>query len=207
MSIHLTPTLSPLASDANAEREKFPKTATCVPSLRGQGGSFCGRKGMPADWIATMYADYLRLGSLEKAGALHGRTRQSMFEIFKRRGLKLRSRNLKPQVTYRGRKYTLDEQNYYRDTIYRSSKYTEETFLHRRVWTDHRGPIPPGNTICFKDGNRANWKIGNLEMLTHDEQQQRRGTGANGATTTAGVRMNLLMHKFATGGRMAIKLK
>ena len=172
--------------------------------MAGMGGCYCGRRGMPVEAIQQMYRDYVRLGSLSKVAKLHGRTRQNMFDIFKRRGLKLRDRNFKPQIEYGGRTYTLSKDDYFRDTIYRSGKYTEETFLHRRIWSDLRGPIPPGCTICFKDGNRANCQIDNLELLTHDEQQQRRGTGRNQFNTTATARLTLLLQG---GGRQAAKLK
>ena len=170
----------------------FPKLG--VTSLRGQGGCYCGRRGLPREWVLRMYADYQRLGSLSKAGALHGRTRQNMWGIFQTAGLKLRRRNFRPAITYQGRKYTTDGYGYWRDTIYRSQNYRPGmTYLHHRIWIAHHGPIPPGHTICFKDGNRQNCAIGNLEMLTHDEQQQRRGTGKNGATVTAGTRLELLL--------------
>lgn len=149
------------------------------------GASFCGRKGMPREWVDQMYADYRSGMSLSEVGAKHGRTRQSMFEIFKRRRLALRAKQFKQQIVYGGRKYTMSKDDYYRDTIYRSGKYTEETFLHRRIWADRHGPIPTGHTICFRDGDRHNFDPDNLELLSHDEQQQRRGTGHNRFTKRA----------------------
>ena len=37
--------------------------------------------------------------------------------------------------------------------------------MHRVVWEQHNGPIPPGHVIRFKDGNTMNWDINNLEMF------------------------------------------
>ena len=36
------------------------------------------------------------------------------------------------------------EDDYLRDTIYRKHKAGFETHLHRRIWADNFGPIPPG---------------------------------------------------------------
>ena len=181
---------------------QFPKMG--IPNLRGQGGCCCGRRGLPRAWVLVMYADYQRLGSLAKAGRLHNRTRQNMFGIFQTAALKLNSRRFRAQVVYRGRRYTEDGAGYLRDTILRSKRYAPETFLHRRVWMDHFGPIPPGHTVCFKDGNRSNCALSNLELLTHDEQQQRRGTGRNQFTVSAGERLELLLR----GGRLtAVELQ
>ena len=37
--------------------------------------------------------------------------------------------------------------------------------MHRVVWEQHNGPIPPGHVVRFKDGNTMNWHIDNLEMF------------------------------------------
>lgn len=172
------------------------------------GGSICGRRGMAREHVDRMYADYLRLRSLALTAELHGRTRQSLYDTFKRRGLRLYPRNFKSQIQYGGRTFTPGKNGYLRDTIFRKREAGEETLLHRRVWVEHHGPIPAGHTICFKDGDRRNCAIGNLEMLTHDEQQQRRGTGANQFTTTAKSRLALLMRTFEHGeGALSAQLK
>jgi HNH endonuclease len=173
--------------------EPIPKMGTCVPKMSGMGGCYCGRRGLPATAIGQLYADYLRLGSLAKAGKLHGRTRQSVFNLFKPRGLKLFKRNFKQQIEYRGRKYTLSKGDYYRDTIFRSGKYTEETFLHRRVWVDNFGPIPHGHDVGFKDRDRSNCAPNNLICLPHAEYSSYTATGENGATKSAKQRMAMLL--------------
>lgn len=38
--------------------------------------------------------------------------------------------------------------------------------LNRYVWEQHHGPIPAGHAVVFKDGNRSNVVIENLEMIT-----------------------------------------
>jgi hypothetical protein len=171
----------------------IPKMGTCVPKMSGMGGCYCGRRGLPAESIFQMYLDYLRLNSLAQAGALHSRSRQSMFDIFKRRGLELNGRNFKSQIEYGGRRYTLSKDDYYRDTIFRSGKYTEETFLHRRIWSDHNGPIPPGHDVGFKDRNRSNCVLENLVCLPHAEYSAFTATGENGATKSAKAKLALML--------------
>lgn len=38
--------------------------------------------------------------------------------------------------------------------------------LQRRVWEQHHGPIPAGHTVVFKDRDRTNVSIGNLECIS-----------------------------------------
>jgi hypothetical protein len=45
--------------------------------------------------------------------------------------------------------------------------------LHRHTWEQHKGPIPPGHNIAFKDRNRQNCEIDNLECITKKEQMRR----------------------------------
>lgn len=151
---------------------------------------------LPDETIKAMYLDYLRLKSLSKTGKLYGVTRQSMWDIFHRRGLKLQDRNFKRQRRYRGRTYTPGKSGYWRDTIFGRDKKPPgfEVQLHRRKWADKHGPIPKGCCIIFKDGNRDNCSLRNLQMLTHDEQQKQRGSkGENQFTVGASKRLALML--------------
>lgn len=38
--------------------------------------------------------------------------------------------------------------------------------VHRIVWVEHNGPIPKGHNIIFKDGNKLNFEIENLECVS-----------------------------------------
>ena len=44
---------------------------------------------------------------------------------------------------------------------------------HRLIWEQHNGPIPKGNIIIFKDKNKYNLNIDNLQMITKRENMQR----------------------------------
>jgi hypothetical protein len=45
--------------------------------------------------------------------------------------------------------------------------------LQRHVWEQQNGPIPAGHTIVFRDGNRANCDIANLEMISRADLMRR----------------------------------
>jgi|HubBroStandDraft_1064217.scaffolds.fasta_scaffold00168_58 hypothetical protein len=46
--------------------------------------------------------------------------------------------------------------------------------VHWRVWEKHHGRrVPKGHKVVFRDGNRANCDIGNLELLTNAEMMRR----------------------------------
>jgi hypothetical protein len=109
----------------------------------------CGRRGLPDCVVNTMWSDYQRLNSLEKVGKIHGRTRQSVYDLLSRRGFKLNVKKFQPVVIYNGRKYTPGKNGYLRDTIYRRGQKQGEAQLHRVMWADVHGPIPAGFQVSF----------------------------------------------------------
>lgn len=143
----------------------------------------CGRGGLPEYVVRTMYADYQRLKSLAKVGALYGRTRQSMYIIFSERGLALEARNFHPKITFDGRSYTPGKNGYYRDTILRDRG--EHGQLHHAIWVKRWGPIPAGHQVYFKDGDKTNFALENLGCLPiaevtlyHQQRLKQRGRAA-----------------------------
>jgi hypothetical protein len=42
-------------------------------------------------------------------------------------------------------------------------------FLHRHLWEKHNGPIPEAYNVVFKDRNRRNCKLENLECISNEE--------------------------------------
>lgn len=185
----------------------FPKTATPVkiPKMSGLGACWCGRRGMPREWIDQMYADYQTGLSLSQVADKYGRTRQSIFDIFKRRGLKLRARNFQPVIEYKGRKYTCQKtcgrHRYLRDTISR----TKMMYLHHVIWSEHNGPIPPGHKVAFKDGNHLNCALENLELLTNSEQVRKYACkGQNQFTVVATEKLGLMLASHQHGRRSTL---
>jgi hypothetical protein len=110
----------------------------------------------------VMYDRYCQGLSIEGVADEFGRTRQTVHKMFQRRGFSLRPayHTLRDVVTYQGRNYTLGDLGYLRCTT------GDRHYLHRRVWEDHRGPIPPDYDIHHKDHNKLNNDITNLVMLT-----------------------------------------
>lgn len=45
--------------------------------------------------------------------------------------------------------------------------------LHVLEWEKHNGPIPPGYAVCFKDKNKQNISIENLELVSRQELMDR----------------------------------
>jgi hypothetical protein len=110
-----------------------------------------------------MYDLYLEGYSLGQVALTWGVTRQSVYDVFKRRGYQLRVRRFLPTVEYRGDKYAPDPDGYYRKTS------GDRAWLHQVVWSDHNGPIPPGYDIHHLDTNKANNDPSNLVCLTPSE--------------------------------------
>ncbi|QQS33530.1 MAG: HNH endonuclease [Acidobacteriota bacterium] len=59
---------------------------------------------------------------------------------------------------------------------YRQRKVNNDLPFHRRwkmvhhiVWEQHNGPIPPGHNVVFRDGDKANITIENLELVSRTE--------------------------------------
>jgi len=45
--------------------------------------------------------------------------------------------------------------------------------LSRHLWEQHNGPLPPSHAVAFKDGDRANCSIENLELVSRAELMRR----------------------------------
>jgi hypothetical protein len=128
-----------------------------------------GRYAVPAkrkdEQAAAMYARYSAGLSLAQVGEEFGVTRQSVYQMFKSRGLELRE---KPPIAdnaveYGGLLYTIGDPGYYRCTT------GDRHLLHRRIWEDHRGPIPDGWDIHHLDECKLNNTIENFECLPKAE--------------------------------------
>ena len=48
-------------------------------------------------------------------------------------------------------------------------------FLHRHTWEQHRGLIPAGFVVSFKDGNKQNCDLANLELVSRGDMARRNG--------------------------------
>lgn len=113
---------------------------------------------------AEMYALYQEGKSLSQVAKVYSVTRQSVFELFKSRGLKMRPKpDPKPFVLFNGAKYTL------RNTGYFGKTTKPRSSLHRDIWEFHNGPIPEGWDIHHKDENKMHNELTNFECLPKAE--------------------------------------
>ena len=115
-----------------------------------------GRRGLPEHIVAAMYQDYLKLHSLTQVGKKYGRTRQSVYCIFRCHGLKCYAKNWQPRIVHGGRVFTPGKSGYYRATS------GDREPLHHRLWLDAGNTIPPGWQVSFKDGDKSNFAPENL---------------------------------------------
>lgn len=45
--------------------------------------------------------------------------------------------------------------------------------VHTLLWQEHNGPVPAGHCLCFRDGNKQNVTLENLELITRAERMRR----------------------------------
>lgn len=110
--------------------------------------------------VGEMYDCYKDGMSLATIAKLYGCTRQAVYDVFRTRGYRLRSKMLKGARVVDGVRYTFDGNGYLRGT-----KDGERVYLHKVVWQSKNGPIPPGYQLHFKDNDKENCTIENLELV------------------------------------------
>lgn len=114
--------------------------------------------------LDEMYTLYLEGNSLEMVGRVFGKTRQSVYGLFKYNGKPMRGKPKPlPVIDFNGNKYTLRNTGYYGRTD------AKRSLLHRDVWEAHNGPIPNGYDIHHINGDRQDNQIENLECLPKSE--------------------------------------
>jgi hypothetical protein len=139
------------------------------------------------DLVAAMYAMY-KMGpdghpcSLAEIAKVYRRSRQAIFDMFKSRGYKLRSKPVKEFVILDGRKFTPRHDGYWRATS------GDRKQLHVHVWEKHHGKLPPMHGIHHIDLDRANNDIDNLVCLTIQEISSKHNPHLNQFTSPTGSR-------------------
>lgn len=116
--------------------------------------------------VAEMYDCYRDGMSLAKIAKLYtwsGKkmTRQAVFDVFKSRGYRLRSKKFKGLQELDGIRFTLTKGGHLRGTL----PDKRRVLMHWYVWEKHNGPVPAGHCIFHKDRNPANNSLENLELL------------------------------------------
>lgn len=72
-------------------------------------------------------------------------------------------RQLKPHIIFKGRKYTKAHNGYWQATT------MPKTLLHRDMWEDANGPIPPKHEVNHIDHNPDRNELSNFELLNKVE--------------------------------------
>jgi hypothetical protein len=153
-----------VAAAMGRARPLTPKeTQRAAIRLMRRGG--CGRRGLPAAVVTAMYMDYLRLGSLAKVGRLYDRTRQAIYDVFRRAGLQLNDRNFHARILFGGEYWTPGKGGYYRPTVRDRTRR-----LHVEMWKATSGrAVPSGWQVTFRNGDNSDIRPGNLVCLPIEE--------------------------------------
>lgn len=74
---------------------------------------------------------------------------------------------------FRGTKYKKNRYGYFVASYPR--KRGKSFGLHRVIWEAVNGPIPPNHHIHHMDGDKSNYSIGNLLLMTKSDHQRLHG--------------------------------
>lgn len=72
-----------------------------------------------------------------------------------------------------------------------------DEYLHRKVWEDNHGPIPPGHIVHHKDENPGNNDLSNLEMLSHAEHMRHHHLGKKATPEQIEMRRKQMLQYWA----------
>jgi hypothetical protein len=132
-----------------------------------------GRRGLPAYVVEAMYADYLQHKSLATTASLYRRTRQAVWDIFRRHGKTMEPLKRIEKVIWNGRAFTPGKRGYLRETT------GDREMLHRAMWKAAHGQIPPGYQVTFKNANQRDFCPANLACMPIGNVTRLHSTGHN----------------------------
>ena len=130
----------------------------------------------------AMYTLYQQGHSLSQVAKAFGVTRQSVFKMFAKRLLPMRTIEPLPFIMWNNQKYTRRKNGYYARTK------AGRRYLHLEIWEQANGSIPDGYEIHHADGDKTNNTLGNLELLTASEHGKRHGFAGNQHVPSIGYR-------------------
>lgn len=63
----------------------------------------------------------------------------------------------------------------------RDAEHSKDNFesVHNIIWREHHGPIPDSHAVVFRDGNKRNLTIDNLELVSRAELMKRNSYHTN----------------------------
>lgn len=111
---------------------------------------------------------------LRRPGWGPGRMKATQFKRGERRGVA--ARNWRPVGTI-----LTDTEGYHRIKVHEARSGEAYGFgnvrvwplLQRHVWEQAHGPIPKGYNVCFKDGDKSNCALDNLELVSRADMMKR----------------------------------
>ncbi len=136
--------------------------------------------------VDSMYLLYLhgangKIYSLADVGKAFGKSRQAVYDQFRVRGFKLRSKNFGAVQVFDGRRYMARKNDgYWRATTGNRKQ------MHVAVWEKANGPLPRGYGVHHKDLDRSNNALENLELLTIEEISSKHNPHLNQFTSPTG---------------------
>jgi hypothetical protein len=110
--------------------------------------------------VGVMYELYLDGRSLAEIAKIYGKTRQAVYDVFRSRGYKLRSKPLRGLTIIDGYRFTEMKGGYLRGTV-----GNRRILAHQYVWEKTNGPLPEDTVLHFKDGDPQHVAIDNLEVV------------------------------------------
>lgn len=135
------------------------------------------------DIVQAMYAMYLTGKSIAAVAKVYKKTRQAVFDQFRVRGFKMRSKQMKGLTVIDGYRFTFTKGGYLRGTV-----GDRRITAHHYVWTKVNGPLPAGSCIRHVNGDRTDNRLENLEMMTIAEFSRKHSPHLNQFTSPRGSR-------------------
>lgn len=110
--------------------------------------------------VGAMYAMYCLPKSLEQVGQAYRKSRQAIYDLFKSRGYKLRSKKMLGLQLLDGLKFTRTKGGYLRGTLNK-----KRILMHHYVWEKAHGKLPDDHCVYHKDRNKENNTLENLAII------------------------------------------
>lgn len=110
--------------------------------------------------VGGMYEMYKSGKSLDDVAKVYKKTRQAVYDVFATRGYKLRTKELKGLKEFEGFRFTETKGGYLRGTV-----DGQRVLAHHFVWQRANGNIPDNHVLFFKDGNKKNCELSNLQLI------------------------------------------
>ena len=120
-----------------------------------------GRARLPKYVVETVKMVYAETQSQRKAGAVFGLGPSSVGRLLNRRGLSFKRPITRPRRIHNGVTYIFDGIRYW----YRAGRGGKGVLLHRVIWQERHGPIPPTHYLMFRTKDVNDFSDANLTLV------------------------------------------